>query len=46
LDSFVKKITIQKITKEGIQQLGNTIIEMAEAESLRAHANAVRVRLA
>lgn len=46
LDSFVKKITIQKITKEGIQHLGNTIIEMAEAESLRAHANAVRVRLA
>lgn len=45
LDSFVKKITVQKITQEGIHNLGNTIIEMAEAESLRAHANAVRVRL-
>ncbi len=45
LDSFVKKITIQHISQEGIQTLGNTIIEMAEAESLQAHANAVRVRL-
>lgn len=45
LDSFVKKITIQHISQEGIQTLGNTIIEMAEAESLKAHANAVRVRL-
>jgi histidinol dehydrogenase len=45
LDSFVKKITVQNITQEGIQNLGKTIIEMATAESLEAHANAVRVRL-
>ncbi|MFN8356643.1 MAG: histidinol dehydrogenase [Spirosomataceae bacterium] len=45
LDSFVKKITVQHITQQGIQQLGNTIIEMAMAESLEAHAEAVRVRL-
>ena len=31
--------------KEGIQNIGKTIIEMATAESLEAHANAVRVRL-
>ena len=45
LDSFVKKITVQHISKEGIQHLGKTIIQMAEAESLQAHAEAVRVRL-
>jgi histidinol dehydrogenase len=45
VDSFVKKVTFQYLTKEGIGLLGNTIIEMAEAEGLDAHANAVRVRL-
>ncbi|MFD1818967.1 histidinol dehydrogenase [Pseudarcicella hirudinis] len=45
LDTFVKKITVQHITREGIHHLGQTIIEMAQAESLEAHANAVRVRL-
>ncbi|MEA5139105.1 histidinol dehydrogenase [Arcicella rigui] len=45
LDSFVKKITVQHITQEGIKNLGKTIIEMAEAESLDAHANAVKIRL-
>ena len=45
LDSFMKKITVQNITQEGIKNLGKTIIEMATAESLEAHANAVRVRL-
>jgi histidinol dehydrogenase len=41
----MKKITVQSISKEGIKNLGQTIIEMATAESLEAHANAVRVRL-
>ena len=45
LDSFMKKITVQNITQVGIKNLGKTIIEMATAESLVAHANAVRVRL-
>jgi len=45
LDSFVKKITFQKITKEGLQKLGPTIETMAEAEQLFAHKNAVSVRL-
>lgn len=45
LDAFMKKITFQKISKEGLHLLGNTIITMAEAELLQAHANAVSVRL-
>lgn len=44
LESFVKYITLQKITREGIIQLGPVIETMAEAEQLRAHAEAVRVR--
>ncbi len=46
LDSFVKKITYQKITAEGLVNIGNTIEVMAEAELLQAHKNAVTVRLA
>ncbi len=45
LDSFVKKITYQQITPEGMQQLGPTVVTMAEAEQLQAHANAVNIRL-
>lgn len=45
LDAFVKKITFQKITKEGIQNIGNAIELMAEAELLQAHKNAVTLRL-
>jgi histidinol dehydrogenase len=45
LDSFVKKITFQKITSEGINNIGSAIELMAEAEGLQAHKNAVSVRL-
>lgn len=45
LDSFVKKITFQKITKEGLKNIGKTIEVMAEAEQLSAHKNAVSIRL-
>ncbi len=45
LDSFVKKITFQKITKDGIYNLGKTIEVMAENEQLFAHKNAVTLRL-
>ncbi|MBV6878245.1 histidinol dehydrogenase [Epilithonimonas ginsengisoli] len=45
LDSFVKKITFQNITKNGIKNIGKTIELMAEAEELIAHKNAVSVRL-
>ncbi|MFT4759041.1 MAG: histidinol dehydrogenase [Saprospiraceae bacterium] len=45
LDSFLKKITFQKLSKIGIQNLGPAIEIMAEAEGLMAHKNAVSVRL-
>jgi len=45
LDSFTKSITFQKISKEGIQNIGNAIEIMAEAEGLQAHKNAVSIRL-
>jgi len=45
LDSFTKAITFQKISKDGILQLGKTIELMAAAEGLDAHKNAVSIRL-
>ncbi len=45
LDSFVKKITFQHITPEGLQNIGGTIETMAAAEGLEAHKNAVTIRL-
>lgn len=45
LDSFMKSITFQKISKEGIQRIGPAIEAMAEAEGLMAHKNAVSIRL-
>ncbi len=45
LDSFVKKITFQKLTKEGIANIGPAIELMAEAEGLEAHKQAVSLRL-
>jgi histidinol dehydrogenase len=45
LDSFIKKITFQKINKEGLQKIGPAIERMAEAESLEAHKLAVTIRL-
>jgi len=45
LDSFVKKITFQHLTEEGIKNIGNAVEIMAEAEELLAHKNAVSIRL-
>jgi len=45
VDSFVKKITFQQLTQQGLQNIGRTVELMAEAEGLEAHANAVRVRM-
>ncbi|RED49491.1 histidinol dehydrogenase [Seonamhaeicola aphaedonensis] len=45
LDSFQKSMTFQKISKEGILNIGETIELMAEAEGLQAHKNAVTIRL-
>ncbi|MCK5906795.1 MAG: histidinol dehydrogenase, partial [Flavobacteriales bacterium] len=45
LNAYCKTITFQKISKEGLQNLGSTIEIMAEAEGLQAHKNAVTLRL-
>lgn len=45
IDTFMKKITVQKISKSGIGKLGPTIIKLAEVEGLQAHANAVKIRM-
>jgi histidinol dehydrogenase len=45
LDSFMKSMTFQKITKAGLQEIGKAIEVMAEAEGLQAHKNAVTLRL-
>ena len=45
LDSFTKSITFQKISKEGIKNMGKAVELMAEAEGLQAHKNAITLRL-
>ncbi|MBL7748803.1 MAG: histidinol dehydrogenase, partial [Chitinophagaceae bacterium] len=45
VDSFVKKITYQQLTKEGLVNISNTVMIMAEAEGLTAHKNAIAIRL-
>ena len=45
LDSFMKTITFQKISEEGIKGIGPSIELMAEAEGLQAHKNAISLRL-
>jgi histidinol dehydrogenase len=45
LDNFVKKITFQHITRQGLEYLGPTIMKMAESEELQAHSNAINTRL-
>ncbi len=44
IDSFVKKISFQQLTREGLESISHTIIEMALAEGLEAHATAVKIR--
>jgi histidinol dehydrogenase len=45
VDSYLKKVTFQQISEEGLRLLGPVIVTMAEAEGLQGHAEAVRVRL-
>ncbi len=45
LDSFVKKVTFQQLSKQGIQNIGNAVELMAAAEGLDAHKNAVSIRI-
>jgi len=44
VDSFVKKITYQRLSEEGLKNISDTVVIMAEAEGLEAHAEAVRIR--
>lgn len=44
VDSFVKKITFQHLSEEGLNNIGSAVESMAEAEGLKAHAEAVRIR--
>ena len=44
LDTFLKKITFQEITREGLDSIGDTVEIMAEAEGLEAHKRAVSIR--
>ena len=45
LDSFLKTITFQKLTKDGLLNISKTVENMAEAEGLQAHKNAVSIRV-
>ena len=45
IDSFMRKMTLQELSYEGLKALAPTIETMAEAEGLQAHAAAVRIRL-
>ncbi len=45
LDSFLNKVTFQKLSKQGLKNIGPAIETMAEAEQLQAHKNAVTIRL-
>jgi histidinol dehydrogenase len=43
--SFVKRITLQKLSREGLQHIGGTVLAMAAAEGLEAHGRSVSIRL-
>lgn len=43
--SFMKSVSFQKLSYEGLKNISQTVINMAEAEGLNAHANAIKVRL-
>ena len=45
VDSFLRKITFQQLSREGLDRLGPTVQTMAAGESLDAHKNAVTIRL-
>ena len=45
IDSFVKKITFQELTQDGLKSIASTVMEMAEREGLIAHKLAVEVRI-
>ena len=42
---FVRQITVQRLTQKGLEQIGPTVIDLATAEGLMAHAESIAVRL-
>ncbi len=46
VDSFMKKISFQQISREGLRQISDAVVEMARAEGLQAHAAAIEIRFA
>lgn len=45
VDSFIKKITFQHITEQGLQHIGSTVEVLAELEGLQAHKHAISIRM-
>ena len=45
IDSYLRKMTLQEISREGLRSLAPTIVSMAEAEGLQAHAEAASIRI-
>ena len=45
MDSFMRKMTLQELSREGLETLAPTIVNMAQAEGLDAHARAVTLRI-
>lgn len=45
LDSYIRKVTFQHLSEDGVCSIGPSVVCMAENEQLEAHANAMRVRL-
>ncbi len=45
VEQFMKGITFQELSKKGLQNISNTVVELAKTEKLQAHANAVKIRL-
>jgi histidinol dehydrogenase len=43
---FVRQITVQRLSRRGLRRLGNSVIDLARAEGLQAHAESIAVRLA
>ncbi len=46
VESFMKSITFQSLTQQGLESIGNAVMELAKAEQLQAHSNAIAIRLA
>ena len=45
VDQFLRQMTVQELTRDGLQQIGNAVVTLAELEGLDAHARAVQFRL-